>query len=53
MRILRKVMGGFLKVVVGYSKIVEGFLKVVERLFRNVLSNRSGTQKFDCEKKSS
>ena len=46
-------MGGFLKVLVDYSKIVEGFLKVAERLFRNFLSKRLGTQKFDCEKKSS
>ena len=44
-------MGGFLKVVVGYSKIVEGFLKVIERLFRNFLSKRLGTQKFDCKKR--
>ena len=44
-------MGGFRKVVVGYSNIVEGFLKVAERLFRNVLSNRLGTQKFDCKKR--
>ena len=43
-------MGGFQKVVIGYSKIVEGFLKVAERLFRNVLSKRFGTHKFDCKK---
>ena len=53
MHVFLKVMGGFLKVVVGYSKILEGFLKFAERLFRNVLSKRLGTQKFDCEKKSS
>ena len=46
-----KGMGGFLKVLVDYSKIVEGFLKVAERLFRNFLSKRLGTQKFDCEKR--
>ena len=44
-------MGGFLNVVAGYSKIMEGFLKVAERLFRNVLSKRLRTQKFDCEKR--
>ena len=46
-----KVMGDFLNVVVGYSKTVEGFLKVAEMLFRNVLSNRIGIQKYDCEKR--
>ena len=49
----RSIMRRFLKVVVGYSKIVKGSLKVAKRLFRNVLSNRLGTQKIWLQKKSS